>query len=168
MVGGGVNASPHRPQRPDPSPDAARPSRPARPRPPLELVPPGAWRARRRRLRRRVLALTGLVLGLAPVFGLVLVHVELTANEERLSTLQGEAQSAQQANVRLRLQVAQLESPSRIVSRAEQLGMVSPPSILYLPAQPDGSTPVALASPVTTPAASIQGWAASKRADTTP
>jgi cell division protein FtsL len=163
-----VNASPHGLSRPDPSPDASRVARPPRPRPPLELVPPGAWRARRRRLRRRLVAAVGLVLGLAPVFGLVLVHVELTANQQRLTTLQRQAQAAQQANVRLRLQVAQLESPSRIVSRAQQLGMVPPPSILYLPAQPDGSTPVALAAPVTTPAASIQGWAASKRADTTP
>ena len=102
------------------------------------------------------------------MFGLVLVHVELTANEQRLTALQTQAQAAQQANVRLRLQVAQLASPSRIVSRAQQLGMVPPPSILYLPAQPDGSTPVAQASPVTAPAASISGWAASKRADTTP
>jgi cell division protein FtsL len=163
-----VNASPQRLPRPDPSPDASRVAPPPRPRPPLELVPPGAWRARRRRRRRRLVAVIGLLLGLAPVFGLVLVHVELTANEQRLSTLQRAAQAAQQANVRLRLQVAQLESPSRIVSRAQQLGMVPPPSILYLPAQPDGSTPVAQASPVTTPAASIQGWAASKRADATP
>jgi cell division protein FtsL len=131
-------------------------------------VPPGAWRARRRRLRRRLVAAVVLVIGLAPVFGLVLVHVELTANEQRLTALQTQAQAAQQANVRLRLQVAQLESPSRIVSRAQQLGMVPPPSILYLPAQPGGSTPVAQASPVTTPAASVSGWAASKRADTTP
>jgi cell division protein FtsL len=164
-----MSTNPRRLGPSDPSPDAHRRPRPAeRPRPQLELVPPGAWRARRRRLRRRVVAVFGLVLALAPVFGLVLVHVELTANEERLTTLETQAAGAQQVNVRLRLQVSQLESPSRIVTRAQQLGMVSPPSILYLPAQPDGSTPVTQATPVTTPAASIQGWAASKRADTTP
>ncbi len=162
-----MSTDPRRLAPSDPSPDAHRRPRPAE-RPQLELVPPGAWRARRRRLRRRVVAVFGLVLALAPVFGLVLVHVELTANEERLTTLETQAAGAQQVNVRLRLQVSQLESPSRIVTRAQQLGMVSPPSILYLPAQPDGSTPVTQATPVTTPAASIQGWAASKRADTTP
>jgi hypothetical protein len=167
-----VSTNPNRMGRPDPSPDAQRIPRPASSPsgPHLELVPPGAWRNRRRRLRRRLVAAGGLALALAPVFGLVLVHVELTANQERLTVLQGRAVAAQQTNVRLRLQVGQLESPARIVSRAQQLGMVPPPSIMYLPAQPDGSTagsPVQ-APPVTTPAASIQGWAASKRADTTP
>ena len=158
--------------RPDPSPDAqwaTRPSgRPSGPR--LEVVPDGAWRTRRRRMRRRMVALGGLALALAPVFGLVLVHVGLTTSEERLTLLQRQATAAEQANVRLRLQVAQLESPARIVSRAQQLGMVPPPSILYLTASSDGSaaTSPTVAPPVTMPASSITGWAATKRADRTP
>jgi cell division protein FtsL len=117
-----------------------------------------------------VVALTGLLLALAPVFGLVLVHVSLTTNQERLTLLQRQATAAQQTNVRLRLQVSELESPARIVSRAQQLGMVAPPSILYLAAAPDGAaTPSPTpAPPVTTPAASIAGLAASKRVDRTP
>jgi cell division protein FtsL len=167
-----VSTNPSRMARPDPSPDAQWAARPGS-RPPtarLEAVPDGAWRHRRRRLRRRVVALTGLLLALAPVFGLVLVHVSLTTNQERLTLLQRQATAAQQTNVRLRLQVAELESPARIVSRAQQLGMVAPPSILYLAAAPDGAaTPSPTpAPPVTTPAASIAGLAASKRVDRTP
>jgi hypothetical protein len=157
--------------RPDPSPDAEWRHRPATPpRPRLAAVPDGAWRIRRRRIRRRVVALFGLVLALAPVFGLVLVHVDLTTNEGRLTLLEREASDARQVNVRLRLQVAQLEAPARIVNRAQQLGMEPPPSILYLTAVPDGSsTPSPTpAPPVTTPAASITGLAASQQAATTP
>jgi hypothetical protein len=48
--------------------------------------------------------------------------------------------------------------------------MVAPPSILYLAAAPDGAaTPSPTPGPpVTTPAASIAGLAASKRVDRTP
>jgi len=107
---------------------------------------------------------------LAPVFGLVLVHVYLTTNEAGLTRLLQQTGDAQAVNVKLRLQVAQLESPARIVDRAQQLGMEPPPSILYLNAAPNGaSTPTPTpASPVTTPAASISGLAASQQADTTP
>jgi hypothetical protein len=165
-----VNADPRRLAH-DPSPDAAAPrpaAAPARPR--LEVVPDGAWRRRRRRLRRRLLALTGLGLALVPVFGLVLVHVELTTNEERLAALQHRVTTAQQANVQLRLQVAQLTAPSRIVNRAQALGMVPPPSVLYLTGVPDGTTAVMApqAPTASTPASSVAGLAATKRADRTP
>jgi cell division protein FtsL len=172
-----VSATPQRLLPRDPSPDAqwARPARghPAQGRPAgphLEAVPDGAWLRRRMRLRRRVLALTGLLLALVPVFGLVLVHVDLTKNEERLTSLQRRVTAAQQQNVRLRLEVAQLGSPGRVVSRAQALGMVPPPSVLYLTAVPDGTataTPAPGPAP-TTPAASIAGLAATKRADRTP
>jgi cell division protein FtsL len=165
-----VSADPRRLAR-DPSPDAgwARPApRPAGAR--LEVVPDGAWRRRRRRLRRRLLALTGLGLALVPVFGLVLVHVELTTSEDRLTSLQHRVDTAQQANVQLRLQVAQLTAPSRIVNRAQALGMVPPPSVLYVTGVPDGATAVTApqATPATTPASSVAGLAATKRADRTP
>ena len=85
----------------------------------------------------------------------MLVHVELTTNEHRLTWSRDQASEARQVNVRLRLQVAQLESPARIVTRAQQLGMVPPPSILYLTAaagrDPDASPAAA------TPAASTTG-----------
>ncbi len=162
--------APRRPPR-DPSPDAAAPRRDPAPtaRPTLHAVPDGAWRQRRRRLRRRLVATTGLLLALVPVFGLVMVHVNLTTKEARLAALQRRITAAQQANVQLRLQVAQLGAPDRIVSRAQALGMVPPPSVLYLTGVPDGpATSASPSTPVTTPAASISGLAATKRADHTP
>jgi hypothetical protein len=100
----------------------------------------------------------------------VLVHVDLTTNETRLTALQRRVAAAQRANVQLRLQVAALSAPTRIVSRAQALGMVPPPSVLYLTGVPDGAA--AAASPpsaqATSLAASIAGMAATKRADHTP
>ena len=44
--------------------------------------------------------------------------------------------AAQAENQRLRLDVARLESPSRIVAEAQaRLGMVPPAVVIYLPAQ---------------------------------
>jgi cell division protein FtsL len=156
----------------DPSPDALRPRRP-RPqpaKPALEVVrrPP----RRSRRLRRRATVAGGLLAALGTIFGLVLVHVELTANELRLTTLQAQAEKARVDNLKLRLQVSQLESPERIVATAQQLGMVFPPSITYLTAMP-GSGPVAApgghaGTGVAVSPAGVQGWAAIKRAATGP
>jgi cell division protein FtsL len=165
-----VSADPRRLPR-DPSPDAQWPRRdgprPAGPR--LEVVPEGAWRQRRRRRRRRLLALTGLVLAMVPVFGLVFVHVDLTRTEERVTAVEHRVAAAQQANVQLRLQVAQLNAPSRIVSRAQALGMVPPPAVLYLTGVPAGTaTASSVPPPATAPAASIAGLAATKRADRAP
>jgi cell division protein FtsL len=134
------------------------------------VVPDGAWRQRRRRLRRRLTVFACLALALVPVFGLVFVHVNLTTNEDRLTALQQRVTAAQQANVQLRLEVSQLSSPSRIVSRAQALGMVPPPSVLYVTGVPDGTAAGAQpqAPAALTPAASISGLAATKRADRNP
>jgi cell division protein FtsL len=140
-----------------------------RAQPPLRVVPDGAWRQRRRRLRRRLVAGTGLLLALVPVFGLVLVHVHLTTNERRLTAMQARIDDAQQANIRLRLQVAELGSPNRVIGRAQALGMVPPPAVLYLTGVADGqATTSPTAPPDTTPAPSINSLAATKRADRTP
>jgi cell division protein FtsL len=176
-----------RPARPgDPSPDSARyrqrmgadPSlRPARPR--LQVVPPHERRLRSRRVRRRLLACAGALAALATVFGLVLVHVDLTANQLRLTSLQDQAQKAETKNDALRLQVANLASPARIVARAQQLGMVTPQVVLYLGAVAGvtaATTPTtsAIAAPTASTgqagssAASLSGWAAVKHADTGP
>jgi len=118
--------------RPDPSPVAAR--RVASARPPLKVVPRGPRTGWSRRARRRMVVVGAALFSLAVVFGLVLVHVRLTTNEMRLTSLQSQLSQAQEQNLRLRLDVAKLESPARIVATAQQLGMVSPPSITYLTA----------------------------------
>lgn len=67
--------------------------------------------------------------------GLVALHVLIAENQFRLDNLQQQASIQQENYEKLRLNVAQLESPSRIVSVAEgKLGMQQPGSITYLPA----------------------------------
>lgn len=70
---------------------------------------------------------------LVSLFGLVASHVMLTQGQFRLDTLRARTATEQDRYERLRLKVAELESPSRIVAAAqERLGMVSPPSVTYL------------------------------------
>lgn len=86
---------------------------------------------------------------LVSLFGLVASHVMLTQGQFRLDTLRTRTASEQARYERLRLKVAELESPSRIVATAqERLGMVPPPSVTYLsptgaasapPSQEDGA-----------------------------
>ena len=110
---------------------APRPER--RPRPALHLVeatPP----PRSRVLTRLVTVLAGL-LATAGLFLVVCLHVLLTQGQADLDDLRARAESEAARNRRLRVQVAELESPSRIVSAArERLGMVPPPTVVYLPA----------------------------------
>jgi cell division protein FtsL len=102
-------------------------------RPPLRVVRPDEGPAvdRRRRARLR-LAVTVLVV-VAGLFGLVASHVLLTQDQFRLQHLESKAAAEQARYERLRLQVAELESPQRIVAAAqERLGMVPPPGVRYL------------------------------------
>jgi cell division protein FtsL len=70
---------------------------------------------------------------IAALFGLVASHVVLTQGQFRLEQLEKQAAEEQARFERLRLQVAQLESPERIVAAAqERLGMVPPPGVKYL------------------------------------
>ncbi|HTW08023.1 MAG TPA: hypothetical protein VME46_10955 [Acidimicrobiales bacterium] len=100
-------------------------------RPQLYLV----RRAPRRR-RTRHLFVPAVIGALAAVsMGLVALHVLIAENQFKLDNLQDQANAAQSSYEHLRLGVAQLESPARIVSVAEgQLGMQQPASITYLPA----------------------------------
>ncbi|HMC41470.1 MAG TPA: hypothetical protein VKI20_00565 [Acidimicrobiales bacterium] len=129
---------------------AAAPARPgpapAR-RPPLRIVGPRELgpRARRRRARALTTAIGALVSAL--LFGLVVFHVLIAQSQLQLGRLETRALDAQARYDRLRLQVAQLSSPGRIVASAqERLGMVPPPGITYL-------SPVGPANPVSRPAA---------------
>jgi cell division protein FtsL len=118
----------HTKTAPKPAPQPA-----PRIRPPLRVVPPDYVppRVRRRRARLFVAGVSTLVvLGL---FGIVSLHVALTQGQFRLDRLQARADAQQARYEQLRLQVAELESPERIVAVAqERLGMVSPPAVTYL------------------------------------
>ncbi|HVE45576.1 MAG TPA: hypothetical protein VNA57_02350 [Acidimicrobiales bacterium] len=98
--------------------------------PPLRVVRPAPSRRPRRARVVTVLVAVGVLLGL---FGLVASHVMLTQGQFRLDGLRARAAIEQARYERLRLKVAELESPSRIVATAqERLGMVPPPSVTYL------------------------------------
>jgi cell division protein FtsL len=98
--------------------------------------------ARRRAGRRRLLVVLGIASVAAVGLALVALHVLIAENQFKLDRLQQRAATEQASYEKLRLQVAQLEAPARIVSEAEgQLGMVQPASVTYLPATTSGSPP---------------------------
>lgn len=124
-------------------PAHAQPAPPKRP--PLRVVQPGERAAGAQRRRTRLL-IAGVVLVVAVgLFGAVVAHVVLTQNQFRLQRLQRQAAEQQARYERQRLMVAELESPARIVSAAqERLGMVPPPSVKYLtPARSQSAAPAA-------------------------
>jgi hypothetical protein len=91
-------------------------------------------RARRRANGRRLLVSAGIAtLGIF-CLGLVTLHVLIAENQFTLDRLTQTAATQQASYENLRLQVAQLEAPARIVSDAEgHLGLVQPGSVTYLP-----------------------------------
>jgi cell division protein FtsL len=111
----------------------------------------------------------GVLLACGIVFALAGVHVLLTQGQFRLERLQRQDADAQAQYVRLRLEVAQLESPGRIVAEAqERLGMVPPNAVTYL--TPSGPVPAPHPAASTGGAKTrktpdtTQGWAAAKPA----
>jgi cell division protein FtsL len=66
------------------------------------------------------------------VFGVVAAHVVLTQRQFRLDALETKAADAEARYERLRLEVAQLEAPERVVAAAQQLGMVPPATVTYV------------------------------------
>ncbi|HLK42548.1 MAG TPA: hypothetical protein VKV34_04350 [Thermoleophilia bacterium] len=129
--------------------------RPPIPAPPLRVVGPGERSAAAKRRRARLLVAATVTVFAAMVFGLVLVHVVLAQNQLRLDQLNTRAAADEVTYERLRLQVAQLESPARIVNEATDRGMVTPPGVTYL-VPPTSQSSTANASSATTgnPAAS--------------
>lgn len=109
--------------------------------PPLRVVRPAPHRRRGRGRLVTLLVSVGVLVGL---FGLVASHVMLTQGQFRLDSLRARTASEQARYERLRLKVAELESPSRIVATAqERLGMVPPPTVTYL--SPTGAVSAAVA-----------------------
>lgn len=127
---------------PAPATGAATPAPARRPPPPLRVVGPGELSAPARRRRARLRAVSVLVLVGAALFGLVASHVVLTQGQFRLERVRARAAAEEARYERLRLQVAELESPARIVTAAQQrLGMVAPRKVTYLPAPPSTRGP---------------------------
>ena len=106
------------------------PSAAARPKGPNLRVLEGGSEPAKSRITPRV-RLAGLIAMVAVVlFGVVAFHVVLSQGEFKLENLSAKADSQQDQYERLRLQVSQLESPSRITSEAQnRLGMVTPDKV---------------------------------------
>ena len=81
----------------------------------------------------RLALLVTAVLTVGTIFGAAIFHVLLIQSEFRLDQLNKEAAKEQARYEKLRLDVAQLSAPERIVATAQQrLGMVVPPQVAYL------------------------------------
>jgi cell division protein FtsL len=115
--------------------------------------------------RRRLLAFSVAAVSVACVLGLVVSHVALAQGQFELEKLQGKAAEEQAHYERLRLQVAQLESPSRVVAAAqERLGMVPPPGVTYLsPTGPVSGLPAADDETDTGQESATEDWSSVKR-----
>jgi hypothetical protein len=132
-------------------------------RPDLRIVP------RFRRRRAGVLAAV-VCLGIFGImFGLVSFQAKIAADQQRLDHVDQQMSDAQATYERLRLAVAQLESPQTVISAAEGKGMVVPDKVSYVTPSLADVLAVALAEgrttapPAGTPAAdSTSGWAAVK------
>jgi cell division protein FtsL len=113
---------------------ARRPREEAAERPNLGVV------ERQRSSRRVRIALTstvGLVFG--SMFGLAAFHSVLVQGQLHLDKLDQRITAEQQRQTELRLQVAQLGAPQRVVVAAGDLGMVTPDNRVYLAAVVPGS-----------------------------
>jgi len=120
-------------------------------RTPLRLVLPDDLSPHVRRRRARLLVVAAGLLTALTLFGVATAHVLLAQEQFRLAKLQTQAAAEQSRNEQLKLEVAQLESPERIVAAAqERLGMVTPPTITYL--APGESATKLRSAPATVPA----------------
>ena len=114
----------------------ARPDQIPQPRPDLRIVVEGELSVRARRRRRRLAVVAMAIVLCASLFGVVAFHVVLTEGQLELERLQLQASSEQSRNTRLRLEVAQLESPGRIQGAAFMYGMVTPKATTNLTISP--------------------------------
>lgn len=110
--------------------------------------------------RRRVGVVAGALLFAVVLAGNVSVHASTTQGQFELERLQDSARQREAAYQQLRLEVADLQAPDRIVEQARRLGMVEPAKVTYLTptattsSSEDRSTPSA-ADP---PSEAAQSW----------
>lgn len=103
--------------------------RPARGRPGPRPVPPSVPR----RGRMRVTGVVAAVLVLVLMVGLVAFHAVIVQRQLALDALNEQVAEAARDNELLRLEVARLEAPGRIVAEATgRLGLVEPERVVYL------------------------------------
>jgi cell division protein FtsL len=152
-----------RPARTLPDDDLAPRSEEERGAPALRVVP----RARRRRAGFLAALVCLTVFGI--MLGLVAFQAKIAANQAQLDKVNAQMQDAQATYDRLRLAVAQLESPQAVIAAAKDKGMVVPAKVTYITPSMEDVLAVALAqgrspAPVADPTSSdsTSGWAAVK------
>ncbi len=106
--------------------------RPVPPKRHLRVVTP-VERARQRLTPKVGVVLTGLVF--VALFAVAIAQTLLVQAQIRLDGLDQQLTTEQARYRELRNQVAQMESPARVVDAAHNLGMVAPDDLVYL--QPD-------------------------------
>ncbi len=118
---------------------------PLRRRSHLRVVEARPARVARRRITGLVLALTTLVL-FASLFGLAVFHTVLVQSQSKLDHMDEQIVDSRSRTEQLRLRVAELEAPERLVDVAvEDLGMVTPHDVVVLtPAGTVASVPAQL------------------------
>ena len=95
----------------------------------LRVAPRPRTAARRRRLLLTVVTTLTIVLA----FGVAASQVVVAQNQARLDKLDQRATDAKTSYEKLRYQVAQLESPERVVAAAkDRLGMIEPARVTYV------------------------------------
>ena len=106
------------------------------PRRHLRVVAPPDPSVRARRRARMVTTVLA-VLACAGLFAIVGVRVLLAQGQAEVDRLEAQVEKVQADQQRLRLQVAERESPATIVAAArERLGMVPVGPVVHLPAVP--------------------------------
>jgi cell division protein FtsL len=131
---GGAALAPAPERRSDPRP-APIPSPAERARH-LRVVAPSE-RVRRRLTPAMGVLLTGLLF--ATLFAIATAHTLLVQGQIRLDDLDSQLTVEQARYQELRKEVAEMESPTRVVTAAQGLGMVAPDDLVYL--QPDVADP---------------------------
>jgi hypothetical protein len=138
-------------------PEGARDSRAHAPRPALEVVPRAE--VRRRRIRRgRLIEIAAVGLVLTALLAVVVGQAMLANGQVRMAGLEQELQLEQASHRQQELDVAQRETPARIVGAAsDQLHMIHPAQVTELPyvslSTPLPTPKVAPAAPPATPPA---------------
>lgn len=137
---GGAALAPERRVAPRPAPEV-------QPRH-LRVVPPAE------RVRRRLTPATGVLctgLLFVTLFAIAIAHALLVQGQIRLDGFDTQLSAEQARYEALRKDVAEMESPSRVVAAAQELGMVAPDDLVYL--QPTAAEPASGDRPATTSSA---------------
>jgi cell division protein FtsL len=117
---------------------------------------------RRRRVRLAGIAVAAFVIAL--LFAAVGMHVVLAQNQFRLDQVDAQAAAQQAKFQQLRLQVAELSSPQRILGTAQgRLGMAPPTGVTFLnPTSATPGSPSGAAQSGPAPASAPPGWSTIK------